>query len=211
MSAGRLALVRLLEAFWLGSAIFLVTVAAPAAFRGAGGPSAAADVVGLMLTRWHYIALVVPVILLLLNLRRGRSLVVALLTLVIFFAAMQGMVDLRARALRVSSVVPISSLEPAHPVRRQFGRLHGFSMMLLAAQIVGGMAIVAAGAFTSWREQMGEVVPVATIPAPMEGPPPPAAPHSVSYGVTIIEQRDSEFAPSVDEQEGEKRDPPSPS
>jgi hypothetical protein len=156
LSSGRLALVRLLETMWLGGAIFLVTVAAPAAFKAAGGPSAAADVVGVMLNRWHYIALVIPVLLLLLNLRAGRPLVVALLTVVIFFAALQGMVDLRARSIRLSSAVPVSSLEPDHPVRRQFGRLHGMSMMLLAAQILGGIGIVAAGAYTSWREQMRE-------------------------------------------------------
>jgi hypothetical protein len=108
------------------------------------------------------------VLLLLLNLRAGRPLVVALLTVTIFLAALQGMVDLRARSLRLSSVVPISSLEPTHPLRRQFGRLHGFSMMLLAAQILGGIAIVGAGAFTSWREQMGGLqATVAPDPVPI--------------------------------------------
>ena len=205
MSSGRLALVRLLETFWLGSAIFLVAVAAPAAFRAAGGPSAAADVVGAMLNRWHYIALVVPVLLLVLNLRAGRPIVVALLTVTIFLASLQGMVDLRARSLRLASAVPISSLEPTHPLRRQFGRLHGLSMMLLAAQILGGIAIVGAGAFTSWREQMREAGVSPSTPAV---PVPPVAMHE---DVSRVAEGEADLADSADEERRTTPEPPLPS
>ncbi len=154
MNRWRLALVRLLESFWLGSAIFLMAFAAPAAFRAAGGPSAAASVVVAMLDRWHYISLVVPVLLLLLNLRAGRSSIIALLTVTTFVAASQGMIDLKVRALAAASLVPISSLASNDPVRKAFMSLHGMSMMFLLFQIILGILIVTLGALTSWREQM---------------------------------------------------------
>jgi len=164
MNRWRLALVRLLESFWLGSAIFLMAFAAPAAFKAAGGPSAAASVVGAMLDRWHYISLVVPVLLLLLNLRAGRSAIIALLTVTTFVAASQGMIDLKVRALAAASIVPISSLASNDPVRKAFMSLHGMSMMLLLFQIILGILIVTVGALTSWREQLG--VAVIEVPEP---------------------------------------------
>jgi len=42
----------------------LLAIAAPAAFRAAGSPTTAANVVGAMLDGWHYIAIALPVILL---------------------------------------------------------------------------------------------------------------------------------------------------
>ncbi len=164
MNRWRLALVRLLETFWLGSAIFLMAFAAPAAFKAAGGPSAAANVVGAMLDRWHYISLVVPVLLLLLNLRAGRSSIVAFLTVATFIAASQGMIDLKVRALSAASLVPISSLASNDPVRKAFNSLHGMSMMLLLFQVLLGILVVTVGALTSWREQLG--VAVVNVPEP---------------------------------------------
>lgn len=168
MNRWRLALVRLLESFWLGSAIFLMAFAAPAAFRAAGGPSAAASVVVAMLDRWHYISLVVPVLLLLLNLRAGRSSIIALLTVTTFVAASQGMIDLKVRALAAASLVPISSLASNDPVRKAFMSLHGMSMMFLLFQIILGILIVTLGALTSWREQMAISVKP-EVPAPEPG------------------------------------------
>jgi uncharacterized membrane protein len=165
MNRWRLALIRLLEAFWLGSAIFLMAVAAPAAFRAAGGPSSAADVVGAMLNRWHYIALAVPVVLLLLNLRAGRGSIVALLTIATFAAASQGMIDLKAQMIRAASVVPISSLAANDPTRRSFMMLHGLSMGVLLLQVILAILIVTLGALTSWREQLGlPAAPVVPMP-----------------------------------------------
>lgn len=116
-------------------------MAAPAAFRAAGSPTIAANVVGAMLAAWHYIAIALPLILLALEWRRARALMVIILFAGIVFGATQIVVDLRIRAIRESSIVPISSLSPTDPVRRRFGALHGMSSILLLAEIV-----VAAGA-----------------------------------------------------------------
>jgi hypothetical protein len=119
----------------------LLAIAAPAAFRAAGSPTTAANVVGAMLDGWHYIAIALPVILLTLEWRRARALMVIILFAGVVFGATQIAVDLRIRAIRESTAVPISSLPHTDPIRRRFGALHGVSSILLLAQIV-----VAAGA-----------------------------------------------------------------
>lgn len=133
---------RLIAAIWLGSGVFLM-LSASAAFRAAGNTSVAADVVGSMLTRWHYIALAAPLILFAIELRRVRRLLVLLLFAAVLLAAAQAFVDLKIRSIRHSSVVPVSSLSPEDPVRRTFGALHGASMLLLTLQVLSAAIVVA--------------------------------------------------------------------
>ncbi len=134
---------RLIAALWLGSAFFLM-LAASAAFRVAPDATTAADVVGAMLTRWHYVALLAPLLLFALELRRARRLVLIVLFVAIALAAAQGFVDLRIRAMRFSSPVSISSLDRNDPIRRRFGALHGASMALLLAQAIAAAVVVTA-------------------------------------------------------------------
>ncbi|HEX9163915.1 MAG TPA: hypothetical protein VF980_19555 [Thermoanaerobaculia bacterium] len=136
-------LARLIHAIWLGSGLFLVAVAAPAAFRGAPNATVAADIVGVMLSRWHYIALGAPLILLFLDWRRGRVYVLAVVFVAILLAAAQAFTDLRIRGVRAASPVPISDLPREDPVRRQFGRLHGVSSLLLLMQVIAAAAALA--------------------------------------------------------------------
>jgi len=134
---------RLIAALWLGSAFFLM-LAASAAFRAAPNPTAAADVVGAMLTRWHYIAIAAPLVLFAIELRRVRRGVLIVLFIALLLAAAQSFVDLRIRTIRFASPVPISSLAPDDPVRRNFGALHGVSMMLLLLQAIAASVVVMA-------------------------------------------------------------------
>ena len=138
------ALQRLIAALWLGSAFFLM-LSAQAAFRAAGNTSIAADVVGSMLTRWHYIALAAPLALFALELRRARPLILIVLFVAIILAAGQSFVDLRIRSIRASSPIAISNLDRTDPVRRRFGALHGLSMVLLLAQTLIAATVVLAG------------------------------------------------------------------
>ena len=117
-------------------------LAASAAFRAAPNPTAAADVVGAMLTRWHYIALAAPLILFGLELRNARKLALIVLFATIVLAALQVFVDLRIRTIRNTSPVSISDLDRSDPLRRKFGALHGASMMLLLAQAIGAAVFV---------------------------------------------------------------------
>jgi hypothetical protein len=135
-------LARLIAGLWLGSAFFLM-LAASAAFRAAPNASAAADVVGAMLARWHYIALAAPLALFALELRHARKLVLIVLFVGILLAAAQAFVDVRIRTIRNSSVTPISELSREDPVRRRFGALHGVSMLLLLLQAVSAAVVVA--------------------------------------------------------------------
>jgi hypothetical protein len=127
---------------WLGSAVFLM-LSASAAFRAAPNATVAADVVGTMLTRWHYIALGCPLLLFALELRSVRRFVLIVLFVAIVLAALQAFADLRIRSMRLASPTPISELQREDPVRRRFGMLHGVSMMLLVLQTVAAIAVVA--------------------------------------------------------------------
>jgi hypothetical protein len=165
---------RLIAALWFGSAVFLM-LAASAAFRAAGHPAIAADVVGSMLTRWHYIALLAPLALFALELRNVRRAILLVLFASVLLAAAQAFVDLRIRAIRAAALQPISELSTEDPVRRRFGMLHGVSMMLLALQAI------AAGVTVAARDvQENSVMPTEETPLPpppdnaqYEAPPPP--------------------------------------
>jgi hypothetical protein len=134
----------LIAAIWLGSAVFLM-LAASAAFRAAPDATSAADVVGAMLTRWHYIALAAPLVLFALELRRVRRFVLVVLFGALLLAAAQVFVDLQIRAIRGASIIPVSSLDDNDPVRRRFGALHGASMMLLLMQALAAAIVVVSG------------------------------------------------------------------
>ena len=120
-------------------------LAASAAFKAAPTPTAAADVVGAMLSRWHYIALAAPIALFFIELGRLRRLVIVVTFTALLLAATQAVVDLRIRQIRVSSAIPISSLDPDDPLRHRFGLLHGVSMMLLLAQTLAAAIVVGSG------------------------------------------------------------------
>ena len=119
-------------------------LAASAAFRSAPNATAAADVVGAMLARWHYIALGAPLVLFALELRHARKLVLIVVFIAILIAAAQSLVDLRIRAIRKQSITPISELDRSDPLRKRFGALHGVSMLLLLLQTIAAVTVVAA-------------------------------------------------------------------
>jgi hypothetical protein len=141
-----LGVARLVRALWLGSGAFLILTAA-AAFGAASNATDAANVVGAVLTRWHYIALFAPLLLLLLEWRRSRPVMLILLFIAILLASSQALLDTRIRMMRLDSIVPISSLSPDDPLRRHFGFLHGMSSLFLIGQVI------AAGIAVAMREE----------------------------------------------------------
>jgi hypothetical protein len=112
-----------------------VALAATAAFRTASNPTEAANVVGAILMRWHYLALLAPPLLMFLEWRRARPRVLVLLFAAVVLASLQALADVRIRAMR--------SLPREHPDRRHFGMLHGGSTLLLLGQIVVAGLVVA--------------------------------------------------------------------
>lgn len=137
-------------------------LAASAAFRAAPSSTVAADVVGAMLTRWHYIALLGPLLLFALELRRVRAVVLVLLFAALMSAALQGFIDLRIRSIRWSSPVPISQLDRDDPVRRQFGVLHGVSSLLLLVQALLAAGVVMARGRREEEQEVVAAMPVVT-------------------------------------------------
>jgi len=117
-------------------------LAASAAFRAAPNATVAADVVGAMLARWHYIALAAPIALFFIELASLRRVVIVVAFAGLLLAATQSLVDLRIREIRFNSPIPISSLDATNPIRRRFGALHGMSMLLLLAQTLAAAIIV---------------------------------------------------------------------
>ncbi|HEX3067046.1 MAG TPA: hypothetical protein VHX14_00615, partial [Thermoanaerobaculia bacterium] len=89
-----LGIARLIRALWLGSGAFLILTAA-AAFGAASNATDAANVVGAVLTRWHYIALFAPLLLLLLEWRRSRPVMLILLFIAILLASSHALLDTR--------------------------------------------------------------------------------------------------------------------
>lgn len=145
----------LVYALWLGGGIFMGFLAAPAAFSAAGDRVVAANVVGAMLDRWHYIGLLAPLVLLIGEWRSSRlahTRVVVLLSAALLLASAQVFVDLKIRHMRFDAIIPISELPENNLVRREFGRLHGVSMGLMLAQL-----IAAAGAAAPSRRRKNDI------------------------------------------------------
>ncbi len=138
---------------------------ASAAFRAAPDATVAADVVGAILTRWHYIALGAPLVLFALELRHVRRVVLNVLFAAVLLAATQIFVDLQIRTIRASSIVPVSSLDSNHPVRKRFGALHGVSMSLLLVQAVAAAIVVA-----SAKNREEEIAPQVRVDTSGGGP-----------------------------------------
>jgi uncharacterized membrane protein len=130
---------------WVGGGAILMAVAAPAAFRNAPDRSVAASIVGDMLSRWHVLAIAIPLGLLVFEIARRRDANRArllLLSFALLLAAAQLAADMRIRSIRRDSSVAISSLERSDPVRRRFGVLHGASSILMLGQILLGAAVI---------------------------------------------------------------------
>ena len=121
---------RLIAALWLGSGLF-IAIAAAAVFR-VSGP----DAIGVILTRWHYIALIAPLALIFFEWRRQRGRIVLLLFIAIVIAAVESAADVRIATMRRESVQPVRML-------RSFQILHGVSTLLLLADIAVAAAVVA--------------------------------------------------------------------
>ncbi len=133
---------RLIQALWLGSGVFLM-LSASAAFRAATNPTDAANVVGAILTRWHYIALLAPLLLMFLEWRRSRPVMLVILFVAVLLASFQALLDTRIRMIRAESFAPISSLSPDDPVRQRFGMLHGISQLFLVGQVIAAATAIA--------------------------------------------------------------------
>ncbi len=131
----------MIAAFWFGAGAFLI-IAAGAAFKAAS-PMYAASVVGAMLTRWHYVALGAPLLLVSIEWRRLRTAVIVIVFIAILFATFEALIDIRLHQMR-------STMDMRH-----FGVLHGISSMMLLLQVIAAGAAVVANETADGRQQAG--------------------------------------------------------
>ena len=141
---------------WLGGALTIGGVVAPAAFavleRGgdARGGAAAASVVGEVLRRFHLVSYTAGALLLvtLVSMKLvgprpigfGRRL--AIVGTMLLASVVSGMfVDAAIGRLRTSIGRPVGELDPADPQRVRFGQLHAMSTGLMGLVVIGGLAL----------------------------------------------------------------------
>ncbi|MEO6527407.1 MAG: DUF4149 domain-containing protein [Gemmatimonadaceae bacterium] len=145
-----LAALALLSA-WIGAAIFVAAVVAPAAFAVLPSRTLAGALVGRVLPVLFLSGTLIGVasaaITWQLPGRAGRS--IGALILVVACGAAQFVVAPRIERIRAAIAGPMDALAPGDARRVAFGRLHGVSVGLLAVAALAALVTVALLIFTS--------------------------------------------------------------
>ena len=129
---------------WIGGALLLATVVAPAAFAALPSRTLAGAVVGRVLPALFYAGILIGIVVLATELSGGRRGVLAArilgaAALALSCAIAQFVVGPRIARLRESIGGPLEALAADDARRAAFGRLHAFSVGWLA---LGGVAAV---------------------------------------------------------------------
>ena len=130
---------------WLGAAILVAAVVAPAAFAVLPTRSLAGALVGRVLPTLFYAGAAVGIVAALLSRTEPPSLarLIAGVVMVVTCLAAQLLVAPRIERVRIDAGGPIDELKAGDPRRAAFGRLHGVSVLLLGvAAVAGGVALV---------------------------------------------------------------------
>lgn len=146
-----------LIALWLGAAIFTVAVVAPVAFQVLPTRELAGTMVGRTLDVLHISGCIIGLLLLLgacvesnqvnehVRSRRWRTTeLVALAVLTLASALNQFVIDRRITALRAEINRAIDELAASDPLRQEFGKLHGLSVLVLSVAIIAGVVALIA-------------------------------------------------------------------
>ena len=132
---------------WLGAAILVATVVAPAAFKVLPTRTLAGAVVGQVLPVIFISGLIVAAIVTLVNVRAPQErswLASGLLALMLLGCVVaQFIIAPRIEVARAAIGGPVESIDASDPRRVQFGKLHAFSVLWMGVAMVGaGGAIV---------------------------------------------------------------------
>jgi hypothetical protein len=134
-------------AAWLGAALLVVLVVAPAAFAVAPEPRIAGDLVGRVLGPLHWTGAAAGIVAFA-SLRGPVAARVLAAALVLFCLVSELGITPRIAELRALSIGP--DADPA--LRARFGQLHGASVALLSASVLASTA----AAFLASRALVGE-------------------------------------------------------
>jgi hypothetical protein len=128
-----------LLAAWLGAAVIVAAVVAPAAFDVLPTRTLAGELVGRVLPVLFWSGIVTGLVVLLAGWRLPLSRAHAASAFVFVAACVVAQLVIAPRIERVRAAIggPIDALDPANPLRHAFGRLHGLSVACLG---IGGLA-----------------------------------------------------------------------
>jgi uncharacterized membrane protein len=147
-------------AAWLGAALFVAAIVAPAAFAALPSRALSGELIGRILPPLFYAGIVTSLATIVLQLRMASRTTHVLPTAIVAAAcaASQLLVAPRIARLREALTGPLDALAAGDPQRLAFGRLHGLSVGLLAvAMAAAAFALVVlarrASSLTSLRSQ----------------------------------------------------------
>jgi hypothetical protein len=128
-----------LLALWLGAALIVAAVVAPAAFDVLPTRTLAGALVGRVLPVLFWSGAAVGVLVLWLGWRLPSPASRAVAALVLIASSLVAQLVIAPRIERVRAEIggPLEALDPSNPLRQAFGRLHGMSVACLGA---GGLA-----------------------------------------------------------------------
>ena len=135
-------------AAWLGAAILVAAVVAPAAFRVLPSRTMAGALVGAVLPVIFISGLVVGAVVVALDVRAGakwaRPAVAApYLALIVGCIVAQFIIGPKIESVRASIGGAVDALDAADPRRAQFGKLHGFSVLWMGVAMLGAASAIA--------------------------------------------------------------------
>lgn len=142
-----------LLAMWLGAALLVAAVVAPAAFRVLPTRTLAGALVGQVLPVIFAAGLFIAIIALGLEARMTRYSLRLLVTaplaaMIIGCGVAQFVIAPRIEAVRASIGGPVDALPETDPRRAQFGKLHGFSVLWMGVAVLGAGIAVGKKLFT---------------------------------------------------------------
>jgi hypothetical protein len=125
---------------WLGAALLVAAVVAPAAFAVLPTRALAGALVGRVLPVLFYSGAVVGIVVALVGRAASPSRVIAGVLMVASCLGAQLVVARRIGRVRTDAGRPIDELPVGDPRRTSFGRLHGASVLLLGVAAIAGSA-----------------------------------------------------------------------
>jgi hypothetical protein len=136
---------------WLGAAVFLSAVVAPAAFSVLPNRTVAGELIGTVLPVLFFLGVVLGLAIVVLEVRPPRwphwfmRMIGGALIALACGVAQFGIAPRIAR-VREDAIIPLDSLDPGSAVRAEFGRLHTISVAWLGVAILAAVSVL----FFAW-------------------------------------------------------------
>ncbi len=139
--------IALLSALWLGAALIVAAVVAPAAFAALPSRTLAGALVGRVLPAVFLSGCVIAIVAVVLNARDATAAgaairIAASIVWAATCATAQFIVSPRIDRLREAAGAPIDALAPDAPLRVAFGRLHGVSVGQLGLAMLAALLVL---------------------------------------------------------------------